>query len=64
MPLKIIRKYKTDDLEAAFNQFESNAEIEILNVQYFGDDINDPCFGVMIYYKSRRLKNIEGDWVK
>ena len=52
MPLKVIRAYKTNELEDAFNQFEANPEVEIISVEYIGQDINDPMFGCMIYYRT------------
>jgi hypothetical protein len=52
MPLKLIRTFKTNELEDAFNQFEANPEVEIISVEFVGQDIEDPMFGCMIYYKT------------
>jgi hypothetical protein len=53
----------SDDLENEFATFESNPEIEILSVQNISTDIDDPCFGILIYYKSRKLSK-PGEWIK
>jgi len=62
MPLKVLRRFKTDELEDAFSDFEKkNPDAQILSIQYIGQDINDPYFGCMIYYKVYDKKS--GEWI-